>query len=304
MKRPGGLSVLVLLVLSAGAYGGGQQPFPRLEGPYLGQKPPRMSPQRFAPGIITTDEEEGSSGFALGGTAFLFQKFHGTRCLTYITRLEDGVWTAPSLIPFWETMADNGDFVISSDDRTMLYQVKTDMDGLLLSDVWKVKLEAAGWGDRTPLPAPVNTSDDNESYASDTACGDIYFFSNRRGGKGRFDLYMCPFEDGRYGAAANLETLNTEFNEWDPFIAPDGSYLLFCSMKPGGLGGDDIYIAFKGKDGQWGPPRNLGAEVNSPGSENRPYVTHDGKYLFFTSTRNGNRDTFWVRAGFLDRFRS
>jgi Tol biopolymer transport system component len=123
-------------------------------------------------------------------------------------------------------------------------------------------------------------------------------------GKGRFDLYMCPFEDGKYGAAANLETLNTEFNEWDPFIAPDGSYLLFCSMKPGGLGGDDIYIAFKGKDGQWGPPKNLGAEVNSPGSENRPYVTHDGKYLFFTSTRNGNRDTFWVRAGFLDRFRS
>jgi len=302
MKRLLGSSVLVLLVLSAGVRVGGQQPFPRLEGPYLGQKPPEMSPQPFAPGIITTDEEEGSSGFALGGTAFLFQKFRGTRCHTYIMRSRDGIWTAPELIPFWETLAHNGDFVFSSDDRTLLYQVKTEKEFLLASDIWQAELTESGWGARTPLPSPVNTPDD-ESFASDTSGGDVYFFSNRRGGKGRFDLYICPFEDGKYGAAVNLGSMNTEYNEWDPFIAPDGSYLIFCSMKPGGSGRDDIYIAFKGKDGQWGPPKNLGEEVNSAGSENRPYVTRDGKYFFFTSTRNGSRDTFWVKAEYLERFR-
>jgi len=297
------LLLLALLVLSSGIVTGGQDPFPRLQGPYLGQKPPGMTPVPFAPGIITTDADEGSSGFALKGTAFLFQKFLQGRCHTYITRLTGGIWTAPELIPFWESMDDNGDFAFSSDDKTLLYQVKTNKDGLLLSDVWKVEILADGWGGRTPLPAPVNTSEDNESYASDTARGDIYFFSNRRGGKGRFDLYICPSKDGTPGDAVNLETLNTEFNEWDPFIAPDGRYLLFCSTKPGGLGGDDIYIAFRGADGQWGPPRNMGAAVNSAGSENRPYVTRDGKYFFFTSTRNGNRDTFWVRAEYLDRFK-
>ncbi len=85
-----------------------------------------MTPRPFAPGIITTDDEEGSSGFARGGTVFLFQKFRDRRCHTYITRLIEGVWTAPELIPFWETMVHNGDFVISSDDRTMLYQVRTE----------------------------------------------------------------------------------------------------------------------------------------------------------------------------------
>ena len=297
------LPVLALLALSFGIAAGGQAPFPRLQGPYLGQKPPGMAPQPFAPGIITTDADEGSSGFALKGTVFIFQKFIERRCHTYITRLKDGTWTPPELIPFWETMDDNGDFVFSSDDKTMLYQVKTEKEGLLLSDIWRVELKAAGWGDRRPLPAPVNAPEDNESYASDTAEGAVYFFSNRRGGKGRFDLYKCPAKDGGFGDAVNLESLNTEYNEWDPFIAPDGSYPLLLD-EAGRAGRGRHYISFKEKDGSWGPPRNMGAEVNSAGSENRPYVTRDGKYFFFTSTRNGSRDTFWVRAEFLDRFRT
>jgi len=296
-------AALAALFLAFGLAGGGVQNFPRLTGPYLGQEPPGMTPRPFAPGIITTDDEEGISGFARGGTVFLFQKFRDRRCHTYITRLVEGVWTAPELIPFWETMVHNGDFVISSDDRTMLYQVKKEADPLLRSDLWRAEITQTGWREGTPLPSPVNTADNDESYASDTAGGDLYFFSNRPGGKGRFDLYACPFKDGAYGEATNLEHLNTEFQEWDPFVAPDESYILFCSTKPGGLGGDDIYIAFMGKDGAWGSPVHLGKEVNSPGSENRPYVTRDGKYFFFTSTRNGNRDTFWVQAEYLDRFR-
>ena len=295
------LPILVVLALTSGSRAVGERPFPRLQGPYLGQKPPGMIPQPFAPGIITTNEDKGSSGFARNGTVFLYQKFKGL-CRTFITRLVNGVWSAPELIPFWETMAHNGDFAFSSDDRTMLYQVKTELEGRLVSDIWKVELKASGWGDRAPLPSPVNTPDDDESFASDTAGGSVYFFSNRRGGQGRFDLYMCPSQDGRYGDAVNLGSLNSEFNEWDPFVAPDESYLIFCSTRPEGFGRDDLYITFKSKDGGWGPPVNMGQEVNSPGSENRPYVTRDGKYFFFTSTRNGSRDTFWVRAEYFDRF--
>jgi hypothetical protein len=296
-------AALAALVLTFGLAAGGDQAFPRLTGPYLGQAPPGMAPIPFAPGIITTNDEEGSSGFARGGTVFLFQKFRDRRCHTYITRLADGVWTAPTLIPFWETMVHNGDFVISGDDRTMLYQVKKETDPLLRSDLWRAEITETGWGERAPLPSPVNTADNDESYASDTAGGELYFFSNRPGGKGRFDLYACPFKDGAYGKAVNLGPLNTEYQEWDPFVASDESYLLFCSTKPGGFGGDDIYISFMGKEGSWGPPRNLGEAVNSAGSENRPSVTRDGKYFFFTSTRNGSRDTFWVQAEYFDRFR-
>lgn len=302
MRKKKCLALAFLLALALIIEAGAKQGFPRLQGPYLGQKPPGMTPRPFAPGVITTDEEEGSSGFARNGTVFLFQKFLNNRCHTYITRIESGTWTAPELIPFWETMDDNGDFVISSDDKTMLYQVKTETGSFLVSSIWRVEITDKGWGERAPFPPPVNSGYD-ESYASDTADGGLFFFSRRPGGKGRFDLYACIFRDGRYTEPVNLEALNTEFQEWDPFIAPDGRCLVFCSTKPGGLGADDLYIAFKGKDGHWTPPVNMGKEINSAGSENRPYVTHDGRYFFFTSTRNGSRDTFWVRAGYLDRFR-
>jgi hypothetical protein len=301
MKGPFILLVAVMLALSFGLGASGQE-FPRLQGPYLGQKPPGLTPETFAPGVITTDEEEGSCGFARGGTVFLFQKFLERRCHTYVTRLRDGAWTSPELIPFWETMAANGDFVFSSDDKTMLYQVRTRTNAGPISHIWRVEVTDTGWGEQTPLPEPVNTPH-FESFASDTADGTLYFFSRRPGGKGRSDLWRCALTDGKYADAVNLASLNTEYEEWDPFIAPDESYLIFCSTKPGGLGRDDLYITFKGKDGNWGPPVNMGAEVNSPGSENRPCVTRDGRYFFFTSTRNGSRDTFWVQIEYLEGFR-
>jgi hypothetical protein len=217
-------------------------------------------------------------------------------------RQRNGAWSAPELIPFWETMAHNGDFVISSDDRTMLYQVRTDPGTGPPSQIWRVEITESGWGERTPLPEPVN-SPDFESYASDTSDGTLYFFSRRPGGKGRSDLYRSGLKAGAYAAPVNLADLNTGYDEWDPFIAPDGRYLIFCSTKPEGLGGDDIYIAFRQAGGAWGPAVNMGPEVNSAGSENRPFVTRDGRYFFFTSTRTGSRHTFWVAAGFLERFK-
>ncbi len=302
MKKMGIISTLLIPFLIFASTGWAQEEFPRLEGPYLGQKPPGPTPQRFAPGIITTDENEGSSGFALKGSVFVFQRFLDGQCHTFIMRLKDGRWTAPELVPFWKTMVHNGDFVISSDDKTMLYQVKTETEGGLVSNIWRVEITGSGWGERVPLPSPVNTSYD-ESFASEAADKSLYFFSRRPGGKGLSDLYTCAFNNGTYADPINLESLNTEDHEWDPFVAPDGSYLIFCSTKPGGFGGDDFYITFKGEDGGWTTPLNMGEEINSSGSENRPYVTVDGRYFFFTSTRKGNRDIYWVGASYLDRFR-
>jgi WD40-like Beta Propeller Repeat len=294
-------TIVIAFTLICGIKAAGQS-FPRLNGPYLGQKPPGLKPQAFAPGIVTTDGEEGCAGFARGGTVFLFQRFINGRCHTYIMRLKDGVWTPPELIPFWETMAKNGDFVVSSDDKTMLYQVRTDAQPEPLSHIWRAEVTDTAWGEQAPLPSPVNTRY-FESYASDTEGGTLYFFSRRPGGKGGFDLYRTAFTAGTYADPINLASLNTEYDEWDPFVAPDESYVIFCSMKPGGFGRDDLYISFKGQDGSWSTPVNMGEEINSAGSENRPCVTRDGKYFFFTSTRNGSRDVFWVGAGYLDKFK-
>jgi hypothetical protein len=156
MKKNVSPWTIALVVLALVIETGGGQTSPNLKGPYLGQKPPGLKPQAFAPGIVTTDGDEGCVGFARGGTVFLFQRFIDGRCHTYLRRLKDGAWTAPELIPFWETMADNGDFVISNDDKTMLYQVRTDAQPEPLSHIWRAEVTDSGWGEQAPLPAPVS----------------------------------------------------------------------------------------------------------------------------------------------------
>ena len=67
----------------------------------------------------------------------------------------------------------------------------------------------------------------------------------------------------------------------------------------GGLGEDDLYVSFRKPDGSWIPGVHLGPKINSPASENRPYVSPDGKFLFYTSNKDGNRDIYWVDAKIL-----
>ena len=123
------------------------------------------------------------------------------------------------------------------------------------------------------------------------------------GGVGQFDLYMVRNEPNGYSDPDNLKTLNTRFNEWDPYIAPDESFLIFCSTKPEGMGRDDLYISFRDQNGNWCPPVNMGDRFNSPDSENRPYVTNDGRFLFYASSRRGNRDIYWVDAKIIEELK-
>jgi hypothetical protein len=276
--------------------------FPELTGPYLGQQPPGMTPEIFAPGIISTNGDEGSSGFALNGSVYIFQRFIDHRCHTYIMTLEGNRWSEPELIPFWKQLLHNGDFVIDPDDRTMFYQVKSEVSGLLQSDIWEVKLAKDGWGKRSALLPPINT-DFDESFASRASNGNLYFFSNRPGGKGKSDLYWCEYKGGVYGEPFNISELNTEYHEWDPYISPDEKYLIFCSTKPEGYGKDDLYISFKDKNNEWCSPVNMGKAFNSANSENRPYVTNDGRYFFYTSSKTENRDIYWVDAKIIDELK-
>jgi hypothetical protein len=60
---------------------------------------------------------------------------------------------------------------------------------------------------------------------------------------------VSRFEQADHSQPENLTLLNTEYDEWDPFISPDESYLIFCSTKPGGPGMDDLYISFRADTG-------------------------------------------------------
>jgi hypothetical protein len=83
--------------------------------------------------------------------------------------------------------------------------------------------------------------------------------------------------------------VNTERGEGDLFVAPDESYIVLSSGRPGGLGRNDLYISFMKRDGSWTVPANMGGAVNSEEIEYCPFVTPDGKYLFYSSYRRARR---------------
>ena len=117
--------------------------------------------------------------------------------------------------------------------------------------------------------------------------GTIVFQRIEKLGTLGWDLYMSSPRNGAYGVPEKLPApVNTEASEAGPFIAADGSYLLFQSNRPGGYGVMDLYITYRTKSGGWSEPVNLGEKINSPFSDWGPVVSPDGKYLFFGSFRN------------------
>jgi hypothetical protein len=280
--------------------------FSKLSGPYLGQPPPGRTPQLFAPRIISTALNEGSSGFDLPATRFLFQRRENGRLHTMETELTDTGWSQPKMVPF-AGMMRNGDFTFAPDGRTLYFQSNRPIEGLaeegVISNIWVTRRTDAGWTEPAHLDLTINTRW-ADSFASATTGGTLYFFSRKPGGLGKSDMYRSRSSGGRFLEAENLgDRLNTAEHEWDPFVAADESYLIFCSTKAEGYGMDDLYISFRTASSSWREPVNLGENFNSPGSENRPYVTPDGKYFFYTSTKRGNRDIYWVDAGILETYR-
>lgn len=305
------LCFLVLACLGYTLPGAGQAgDFPVLKGPYLGQKPPGMKPELFAPGIICTERYEGSSAFTKDGKTFIFR-----RSGIYMMREVNGRWTKPEQQSFhgYHSVVD---FTLGPDGKTLYFAssgpVKEGAPAGNGNNLWKAEMTGDGWSEPLPLGSLFNTGK-HESYPSLAANGTLYFF--RRVSQERSDIYLSRRVNGKYTEPVNLGApVNTKFHEWDAYVALDESYLVICSTKPSGYGKDDLYISYSKKDGSWTTPIHMGAEFNSPGWENRPYVTMDGKYFFFTSTKKppkgagagnaGSNDIYWVDARILMKFKA
>ena len=276
--------------------------FPVLKGPYLGQKPPGMTPEVFAPGIISTEVSEGCCYFSKDGQLYLFARAGSIAPGIFFMEQKDGVWSNPQLASFsagrydWDfTLAPDGKTVFVASGRPHTKGGSPERD----HSIWISEKTKSGWTEPQLLPFPVNAGQ-HDSYPSVTKDGTLYFFSRRSGGLGEGDIYKSEKIDGKYTKVQNLgPPINSEFHEVDSFIAPDESYIIFCSNQPGGYGREDIYISFNKDDGAWTDPVNLGDKVNTPYDEYIPAVTPDGKYFFFTTNKTGNRDIYWVNANIL-----
>ena len=85
-----------------------------------------------------------------------------------------------------------------------------------------------------------------------------------------------------------MPELNSTANDDRPNIRQDGLEIFFYSNRTGGSGGNDLWTATRDTvDAPWSTPVNLGPTVNTSASDNQPYLSADGRTLFFSSSRPG-----------------
>jgi len=117
----------------------------------------------------------------------------------------------------------------------------------------------------------------------------VYFASVRPGGYGQGDIYSATRQPGGgWSTGRNIgPPINTEYNESEPYVSPDGTKLYFTSDRPGGVGGMDNWVSTN-VGGQWTNPVNLGQPANSTYDDLQPFVTQDGSSLYFVRANFAN----------------
>jgi len=270
---------------------------------YMGQAPPGLEPRIFAHGFISTSAPELNSVFSPDGDLFLFTR--RDRAETYRimeTRGGPEGWSPPSVTPF--TGEQGGVDPAFSWDGSRIFFGSSRPGTLGDADIWEVELSPDGrWGEPRNLGGPINTPG-NENHASPARDGTLYFHSGGHPGLGESDIFRAAVAGEGYAIPVNLgPEVNSEAVEFDPFVAPDQSFLVFASNREGGYGRGDLHVSFRTDDGGWTRAVNLGDAINTSATEFCPKVTPDGKYLFYTSRSTGEGDVYWVDARIIEKHR-
>ncbi len=214
----------------------------------------------------------------------------------YTSRLVNNVWQPSEPLSNINTIYNEGAQTISTDGKLLFFTACTRNDGRGSCDIYFSRNKAGEWSTPENAGAPVNSSA-WESQPSISANGEeLFFASNRKGGKGGMDIWKCDLkgfsELGKpiWGTPVNLgDSVNTPGNEMSPFIHSDGKTLYFASDYWPGLGGFDIFYCRRIEGTVWSKARNMGYPINSNKDEQGLVVDAKGKNAYYSSDRPGSK---------------
>src|SRR5688500_13166264 len=189
--------------------------------PYFGQPVPKLSPERFAPGIVSTDAIELNGVFAPDLKEFFFARLIDKIQTMHHSELVDGVWSAPRPLLLFpgETRGVADDMSVSADGRELYFlglHPHAHDGGVRSTDIWRSRRIN---GQRSPadvVPPRISTNA-SEVYPVTVRDGSLYFIANRPGGLGRSSLYSAQrHADGPYAEPTLVpEPVNSEFGVGD-----------------------------------------------------------------------------------------
>jgi len=199
-----------------------------------------------------------------------------------VSKMIRGKWSTPVTAPFsgqwkdWDpTMSPDGKRVIFVSTRPLesMSQDKAQKNAHL----WYVeKLSGNNWSSPKHFDAPVNIEGCNDFGPSVSGSGTICFCSRNRDGDKKMRSYYVKWLGDHYDKPKML-ALNGDSEIFDPFIAPDEHYIIFVSNN-------ELYISYR-KGGDWTQGRKLSPNVNNGKGNFDPYVSPDGKTLYYAQDK-------------------
>ena len=264
-----------------------------LEGPYLGQKPPGLTPKVFAPGLVTTEDWGDAGKFSPDMNTFYVGRWRVVDDKVERKSIEfrriDNQWQE------YEDPDGKRTPSFSPDGKTMYFGSKYQ------------ELTEAGWSEEKSLGAAF----EEIRIMSLNSSGKGMLVLDEIGNNGDGIIRYSKLVDGkREDPKPFPKEINTGTWNAHPYIAPDESFIMWDGERETGFGNSDCYISFQLEDGSWSEAINLGSEINTEAEEGGPRITPDGKYLFFNrmipilgKDREAQSDLFWVDAKVIENLK-
>jgi hypothetical protein len=231
-------------------------------------------PKAFLQDGVTVPNDESTPSFTLDGKT-LYLCNNQKIC---VSTWAGDKWAAPQVTSFSGQFKDWDPF-ISPDGKRLIFvssrPVPGAPEGQKNNHLWYVDLSADGtWSEAHHIDEPVNINGVVAYAPCLTGSGTVSFCSRNRDGNKGMGGYWAKWQGDHYEKPRQLR-LNGDSDIYDPFISVGERYLIFAST--GGL-----YISYRNGD-DWTPGQKLGPQVNDGSDLGSPYVSPDGKTLYYSS---------------------
>ena len=183
------------------------------------------------------------------------------------------------------TPQNEGAQCITADGLTLYFTACSRNDSYGRCDLYESNFMNDKWTDPVNLGENINTENWESQPAISADGRQLFFVSNRSGGRGGKDIWVSyKNAKGTWTKAKNLgKDINSSKDDISPFLHWDNQTLYYASKGFVGMGGFDIFLSRLDEAGNWGTVKNIGYPINSPSDENSLIVAKDGRTAYFAS---------------------
>ncbi len=245
-----------------------------------------ITPEIFLPGIISTGLNERDFAISPDGKTIYFTVVapqNVTSSIFFIKKLSNNSWSKPEIAPFSGNYTDL-EPSFSPDANRIYFASKRPINGKEKNDfdLWYVERNNNGWSAARHLDF---CTDKDEFYPSVTNDGSVYFTASYHHETGKEDIFVSRHVNNKYEEPTAMDTtINSSLYEFNSYISPDESFIIFTAYgRKGDKGRGDLYLS-KRVGGKWQPAKPF-TQINSDKLDYCPTVSFDKKILYFTSER-------------------